>query len=101
MKQNEMYKYNEFSVVLDRDGKILDKMNTARKTVVIYPHEAEYWNERIQQNKMYYELVEEIKEGKTKERLSLESEANSLGVKFRENIGDDKLQEKINEAKIK
>jgi len=31
-------------------------------------------------------------------RLALEAEATELGIKFRENIGDDKLQEKINEA---
>jgi len=32
-------------------------------------------------------------------RLALETEARELGVSFRANIGDDKLQEKINEAK--
>ena len=35
---------------------------------------------------------------KSDARLALESQANELGVKFRDNIGDDKLQEKINEA---
>jgi len=35
---------------------------------------------------------------KTGARLALETEATELGIKFRDNIGDDKLQEKINKA---
>lgn len=42
---------------------------------------------------MVYEPVE-----KSPERLEMEQQASELGIKFRENIGDDKLQEKINKA---
>ena len=34
---------------------------------------------------------------KSDTRLKLESEAEELGIKFRDNIGDEKLQEKINQ----
>lgn len=47
----------------------------------------------------FAEMKAEAKESvKSDARLALEDQANELGVKFRENIGDDKLQEKINEA---
>ena len=36
---------------------------------------------------------------KTPERIELEKEATELGIKFRDNIGSEKLQEKINEKK--
>jgi hypothetical protein len=42
--------------------------------------------------------VEEVEETKSDARLALEKEATELGIKFRDNIGDDKLQEKINKA---
>lgn len=46
---------------------------------------------------VFYALVEE-KETKSDARIALEKEATELGIKFRDNIGDDKLQEKINKA---
>ena len=51
---------------------------------------------------IFYAIVENkpIKKAeKSEARLALESEANDLGVSFRDNIGDDKLLEKINKAK--
>lgn len=42
---------------------------------------------------------QEPKAEKSEARLAMEKEADKLGVKFRENIGDEKLQFKINEAK--
>ena len=36
---------------------------------------------------------------KSQERLTLEKEANELGIKFRENIGDEKLKLKIQQKK--
>ena len=52
------------------------------------------------------EEVETIEQGEGKgtgedARLALETEAKGLGIEFRSNIGDDKLQEKINKAKNK
>jgi hypothetical protein len=43
-------------------------------------------------------FAEVKKEAKTDARLALEKEATELDIKFRDNIGDDKLQEKINKA---
>lgn len=47
----------------------------------------------------YVEVKEEKKESiKSDARIALEAEATELGIKFRDNIGDEKLQQKINEA---
>lgn len=101
MKQNKMYPYNEFSVELDDKGKVIEKMPTKRKTVVIYPHEAEYWNDRITQNRLFYELNDKANEEKTEERIKLEQEAIEFGVKFTNKISDEKLKERIETAKNK
>lgn len=100
MEQNKQYKFNEFNVSLDEKGKIIDKMPTKRKSVVIYPHEAEWHNERIEQTKVYYELDKkaQLKE-KTPERIALEEEAIRLEISFTDKIGDEKLQERINTKK--
>lgn len=90
---NKQQKYNEYSVSLNK-GEIVEKMPTLRKTVMIYPHEAEWYNKRINQNKLYYELAEE----KSKyDREALEKEANENGITFRANISDAKLSDKIEE----
>lgn len=118
LKQNQMYKYNEFSVELDNNGKVLEKMPTKRKSVTIFPHEAKHWNDRIDQNRLLYELAdseekkriaaeneklkkETEKRKKAEERLALEKEANDLKIQFRSDIGDDKLREKIETEKAK
>ena len=40
---------------------------------------------------------EVVKATKSEARLKLESEAEELGINYRDNIGDEKLQEKINQ----
>ena len=45
---------------------------------------------------LYMEVNEEKPKSDT--RLKLEAEAKELGITFRDNIGDEKLQEKINKA---
>jgi len=52
----EQRKYNEFKVLM-ADGKIAEKMPTARKSVMIYEHDAERMNKVSGQTKMYYELA--------------------------------------------
>lgn len=98
MEQNKQYKYNEFIAEIDGEGNVIEKMPTKRKSVVIYPHEAEWHNERKGQTKMYYELAKQKSE-KSIERIAMEKEANDLGVTFMKNIGDVKLQEKIDNVK--
>ena len=49
---------------------------------------------------IWVKAEEEKKESKkSEERLLLEKEAQELGIKFRETIGDEKLKDKINEKK--
>jgi len=92
-------RHNEFKVT----GKIVKgkfvidrKEKTERGHVVISERDADTNNRQTRFTKLYYELAEEPK---SEERLRLESEAKELGVSFRSNIGDDKLLEKMNEAK--
>jgi hypothetical protein len=47
---------------------------------------------------VYYAEVKEESKPKSDARLALEQEATELGISFRDNIGDEKLQEKINKA---
>jgi len=65
MKQE---KYLEFNVQID-GGKIIEKMPTARKVVMIYEHEAERLNSTSRQTRLYYELAkkEEVKKEPEKE----------------------------------
>ena len=53
----EQKKYNEFKVSMD-GKKIVEKMPTLRKTVMIYDHEAKRMNKVSGQTKFYYELTE-------------------------------------------
>lgn len=53
-------KYLEFNVQID-GGRIIEKMPTARKTVMIWEHEAERLNSVSRQTRLYYELAPEEK----------------------------------------
>jgi predicted RNase H-like HicB family nuclease len=57
---NTQKKYNEFTVQLE-NGQIVQKMPTLRKSVMIYPFEAERLNNVVRQTKTYYELADEVK----------------------------------------
>jgi hypothetical protein len=96
-------KYNEFTIQVDK-GKIIEKMPTARKSVMIYEHEAELLNNVSKQTKFYYELAEVSKETITIEKSEkllndLRFEAKELGIKGYQIMKKEKLIEKINEAK--
>jgi len=69
------------------------------RTVSIHEHEAELNNIHTKTTKLLYELDEEVADEKSPERILLEEEATELGITFRGNIGDAKLQEKVNKAK--
>jgi hypothetical protein len=79
-----------------------DKVKT---NVVITPYKADILNQGWDNPNVpvtyYYKEVEEIEENeeKSEARLALEKEATDLGIKFRDNIGDQKLSEKIKLAK--
>lgn len=66
MKQE---KYLEFNVQID-GGKIIEKMPTARKYVMIYAHEAERLNSVSRQTRLHYELAkkEEAKKEPVKQQ---------------------------------
>lgn len=51
-------KYLEFNVLVD-GGKIIEKMPTARKSVMVWEHEVERMNSVSMQTRLYYELAEE------------------------------------------
>jgi len=92
-------RYNEFEVRgrLVKGKFIIDKKEaTDRGHVMISERDAETNNIQTRFNKLHYELA---KVEKSDERIALETEANKLEIKFRDNIGDAKLLEKINEAK--
>jgi len=68
----EQKKYNEFTVVI-QDGKIIEKMPTARKSVMIYEHEAERLNNSTIQTKIHYELAKkQLNENKADKATSNE-----------------------------
>jgi len=81
----------------------------AKRDCRLEPRHAKILNRGWRNSGIYYQEVvkkiEVIKENedkdpvKTDSREALETEANELGISFRSNIGDTKLQSKINEAK--
>lgn len=92
-------RYNEFQVsgrLVNRKFVIDKKEATDRGHVIISDSDAEINNRQTRFNKLHYELA---KVEKSEDRIKLEAEATELGVTFRDNIGDAKLLEKINEAK--
>lgn len=92
-------KYNEFEVtgkLVNDKFVIIKKEPTERGHVMISDRDADTNNRQTRFNKFHYELA---KVEKSAERIALETEAKDLEVKFRDNIGDAKLLEKINEAK--
>lgn len=97
---NKQHKYHEFIVQI-HDGKIIEKMPTARKTVMIYDHEAERHNNTVNQTKFYYEKAEEEVAVKGSEELSnlevLRQKAKELGIKGVHVMKEETLIEKINE----
>jgi hypothetical protein len=60
----EQHKYNEFDVQVD-NGRIVQKMPTLRKSVMIYDHDAERNNSVFRQTKLWYELVDDEKPKET------------------------------------
>lgn len=99
-------KYFEFTVQLD-GGKIIEKMPTARKFVMIYDHEAERMNNLVRQTRTFYEkaIVEEMKPKEVVAEVSQETtrlealrqQAKELGVKGAHVMKEETLIEKINE----
>jgi hypothetical protein len=94
-------RFNEFKVVghIDKQTKkfvITKKEPTERGHVMISERDADTNNRQTRFNFLHYEVAKVEKSAK---RIALEAEANELEVKFRDNIGDAKLLEKINEAK--
>jgi hypothetical protein len=76
----------------------------AKKDCRLEPRHVKILNRGWQNGGVYYvEVKAEVIESDNGQdaRLALEIEAEGLGISFRSNIGDDKLQEKINEAKNK
>jgi hypothetical protein len=67
MKQ---FKYNEFTVLVVR-GEIVEKMPTARKSVMIYEHDAEINNKVCAQTRLYYEKAEVAVEVKQPEKVKV------------------------------
>lgn len=67
----EQKKYLEFNVQID-GGKIIEKMPTARKFVMIWEHEAERLNSVSKQTRLYYELA---KKEEPKKELKQEEKA--------------------------
>lgn len=62
----------------------------------------EGWDNEDHPISYYYVQVEQKADKKivkSEERKGLEKEATDLGIKFRDNIGDAKLKEKINQIK--
>lgn len=82
--------------VLVNEGKpVLGEV--AKKDCPLEERHVRVLNKSWKNTGIYYAPMEE-KGTKSDARLALEKEATELGVKFRDNIGDDKLQEKINKA---
>lgn len=76
--------------------------DVVKTNIKITPYKAsllnEGWDNKAHPISYFYKEQEQKPE-KSEERLLIEEEAQKLGVKFRDNIGDAKLKEKINEAK--
>lgn len=73
-----------------------------KDNIRISQYKANILNEGWDNKELYvtfYYVEQETKEKKSEARLAMEKEAEELGIKFRDNIGDEKLQSKINEAK--
>lgn len=73
-----------------------------KDNIRISPYKANILNEGWDNKELYvtfYYVEQEAKEEKSEARLAMEKKAEELGIKFRDNIGDEKLQSKINEAK--
>ena len=87
--------------VLVEDGKpIFDEL--LKGGCPLEQKHANILNKSWKQTGIYYNEVKEKKIDpieKSEERIALEKEATDLGIRFRENIGDEKLKLKINEIK--
>lgn len=67
------------------------------RDVPLLPQMADELNEQSENHGYVWVLAKESEPvEKSEKRLQLEAEAKELGISFRDNIGDDKLQEKIN-----
>lgn len=86
--------YNEFKVVLDDKGKIIEKRLTKRGTVRISEFTAGVNNQYTDSTGLLYELADE-----KPDRNILFAEAKELGLDVAKNIKTDLLITKIKEAK--
>lgn len=86
--------YNEFNVIFDNKGNIIERSATKRKTVRISEHTANVNNGYIDSTKLLYELADE-----KPDRPALFAEAEELGLDVPKNIKTDQLINKIKEAK--
>jgi len=89
-----MKTYNEFKVVLDNKGNVIEKNLTKRETVRISEHTANVNNSYVRSTHLLYELAEE-----KIDRSALFAEAKELGLEVPKNIKTDLLINKIKEAK--
>lgn len=91
--------------VIEQDGKpVLGEI--AKTDCRLEQRHANILNKNWRQTGIYYQEVHSTSLSKKdvdkvldEARIALEKEATELGIKFRENIGDEKLQLKIKEAK--
>lgn len=92
-------RYLEYEVQLDNKGNITKKWPSERGHVMITERVADFNNSHVDRQKLWYELDEENPENKNKqsEKSEVKKQADELGIKYRDNISDEKLQEKINE----
>ena len=103
MKQEKYYEY----IVQMQNGKVAEKMPTARKSVMIYPFEAERLNSTVAQTKLFYEKAtvetmkgkEELAETSSKDDKleELRMQAKDLGVRGAHTMKEETLIERINE----
>ena len=95
--------YATGEVLTQNDKPILGDI--AKSDCRLSQRNADILNKTWERSGIYYSEVQTNDSNKTsnndKIRQALITEANSLGISFRDNIGNDKLQERINEFKNK
>lgn len=75
----EQQKYLEFNVQID-DGKIIEKMPTARKSVMIYAHDVEILNSVSRQTRLYYELAKKETKKEPEEVVAKETVVAKIDI---------------------
>lgn len=87
---------SDLSVMIEGGNPILGDI--AKSDCPLEDRHVKILNKDWRKTGIYFTKVETENKVKSDVRLALEDEATELGIKFRDNIGDDKLQEKINQA---